>query len=79
MPRENRYRVNTLNELQDERRRNEEFRNRHLADWISGNISHNSNPTIVDQFNDELGGLANEFTQWNMGDFFCSIYSNKKS
>ncbi|HBF9617488.1 TPA: hypothetical protein KO359_002911 [Clostridioides difficile] len=45
MPRENRYRVNTLNELQEERRRNEEFRNRHLADWIPGNITRNTQAT----------------------------------
>ncbi|MFN1845140.1 hypothetical protein ACK2FW_20225 [Clostridioides difficile] len=73
MPTFNRYRIEDLSGLQNERWRSEDSRNICLADWIPGNISHNSNPTIVDQFNDELGGLANEFTQWNMGDFLLNL------
>ncbi|HBG4827162.1 TPA: amidoligase family protein [Clostridioides difficile] len=60
MPRENRYRVNTLNELQEERRRNEEFRNRHLADWIPGNITRNTQAT---GHCDRLRNLVNEICQ----------------
>ncbi|HBF8594037.1 TPA: amidoligase family protein [Clostridioides difficile] len=78
MPTFNRYRIEDLSGLQNERWRSEDSRNICLADWIPGNISHNSNPTIVDQFNDELGGLANEFTQWNMGDFFAQFTPIKK-
>ncbi|HCQ5967527.1 TPA: amidoligase family protein [Clostridioides difficile] len=79
MPTFNRYKMEELIGLQDERWRNEEFRNRRLAELISRNITYyTSNPTIIDQFDNELRGIANKFERWNMRHFFAQLTPIKK-
>ncbi|HBF7642499.1 TPA: amidoligase family protein [Clostridioides difficile] len=78
MPRENRYRVNTLNELQEERRRNEEFRNRYLADWTSRNVTRNTQAT---GHCDRLRNSMNEIFQYIPNQYPVqtnSVQSSKK-